>query len=605
MSSSPTDHAHVIQAHLDPSLDDSSRAVDYSLFEFVPSPVPLVDAQGGEDPAAAATPLALQTASHTQQSIEPSKQLSSVMHLRTRGRGHMAPTLTLPRSPLSDAAAPVSPWTPLLSSPMPAPGGGLHPFLLPPAAALRRSDASGMPPSRSPQAVRVTPAANTLFIRSGNDDWNHEPPILSAFQQPSHHVFHHSSYSPGPQPLRHPQFLFHHNPHSASMHALGPQGWSGSCNICCAPQPLHSIYTCSNEQHKTCSGCLGSYILSNWRGNELRCCQPGCTSRALTTQEVVQYVTSKAAMVAYIDRMVHQTAALCFGEAHAIVMQDAPEATVVAEKLQQKQLQKSMHAARMCPHCKAGPIDFFGCENLAQHHGEERNGVRTNNSCQRCGFFASHIDAWARWDGVVRNSDEPVERWLGTTAPSPQTRPMHSATLTGTRLTRGAARTQHSTAAPRVDAFQFMTPPLSDAFQLMTPPLSDSFQFMTPRRFGRDIPTQSDSVGSPSPIPRNVTATNRVPPSLSVEREDQQSLEIGRDTGSPTLAQQLLTTADSVQRGSSQLVHQLLPDVDVRTIERHCMMAIRARRLRGAITDDLNLDSSAVAEEVVNAILEG
>jgi hypothetical protein len=186
-----------------------------------------------------------------------------------------------------------------------------------------------------------------------------------------------------------------------------------TCNICFEEfAHARALYSCS-ELHNTCSRCLSQYILTNWRDNrkassgELRCCQPGCTSRPLTTQEVVKFVTSKAALEVYIDHTNRQTAAQCFAEAHAIVLQE-PTA-VAADALLQKQLQKAMSAARMCPNCQFGPIDFFGCDDLAHHHEEERNGARTRNSCPQCGYFSAAIQAWKRWDGVSRSFDGPVK----------------------------------------------------------------------------------------------------------------------------------------------------------------------------------------------------
>ncbi|CUG90485.1 Hypothetical protein, putative [Bodo saltans] len=187
-----------------------------------------------------------------------------------------------------------------------------------------------------------------------------------------------------------------------------------TCRVCW--ESSLQFYKC-DEQHLTCSSCFAMYILYNWRDHsELRCYQPGCTSKPMSTQDVVQLVASNVvALGVYIDRTVQHATAQAFAEAHAVVLREAPEATVAADILLQKQLQKSMHAARMCPHCKLGPIDFFGCDDLAQHHGEERNGARIDNSCQRCGFFADHIDAWDRWDGVARYNEQPIARWMSAT----------------------------------------------------------------------------------------------------------------------------------------------------------------------------------------------
>ncbi|CUG90483.1 Hypothetical protein, putative [Bodo saltans] len=185
-----------------------------------------------------------------------------------------------------------------------------------------------------------------------------------------------------------------------------------TCNLCYEEYSNQkTLYTC-DQKHNTCSRCLAQYILTNWRDNrrassgELRCCHAGCTSRPLTTQEVVRLVTSKAALEVYIDHTNRQTAAQCYAEAHAIVLQESTQAA--ADVLLQKQLQKSMHAARMCPHCQFGPIDFFGCDDLAQHHGEERNGARTRNSCPQCGYFSAAIQSWQRWDGVTRDFGSPA-----------------------------------------------------------------------------------------------------------------------------------------------------------------------------------------------------
>ncbi|CUG90480.1 Hypothetical protein, putative [Bodo saltans] len=219
-----------------------------------------------------------------------------------------------------------------------------------------------------------------------------------------------------PPPLTHVGNRFMLSP--SVMRALS-QRPSHTCNLCYEDFLNRSmLYTC-DQKHNTCSRCLTEYILKNWQDNrrvssgELRCCHTGCTSRPLTTQEVVRLVTSKAALEVYIDHTNRQTAAQCYAEAHAIVLKEAPQATAAADTFLQKQLQKSMHAARMCPHCQFGPIDFFGCDDLAQHHGEGRNGSRTKNSCPQCGYFSPVIHSWQRWDGVVRSFEGPVEQWSG------------------------------------------------------------------------------------------------------------------------------------------------------------------------------------------------
>ncbi|CUG90481.1 Hypothetical protein, putative [Bodo saltans] len=277
----------------------------------------------------------------------------------------------------------------------------------------------------------------------------HAPTFTTSTQSvPFHHTFHHvlppppasgAPLLPSASTLFHQlpleAFLRHHAAFSQSFRAAGhlpmhfPHGMNSfpqplpstdperTCNLCCEEYSNQkTLYTC-DQKHNTCSRCLAQYILTNWRDNrrassgELRCCHTGCTSRPLTTQEVVRLVTSKAALEVYIDHTNRQTAAQCYAEAHDIVLQESTQAA--ADVLQQKQLQKSMNAARMCPHCQFGPIDFFGCDDLAQHHGEERNGARTRNSCPQCSYFSAAIQSWQRWDGVVRSVEGSVEQWSG------------------------------------------------------------------------------------------------------------------------------------------------------------------------------------------------
>lgn len=67
-----------------------------------------------------------------------------------------------------------------------------------------------------------------------------------------------------------------------------------------------------------------------------------------------------------------------------------------------------MGRAFMCGLCNFGPVDHVACSDLMTHHGEQRPGgrvhgrrVQVNNSCPRCGWFASDLDSWKTWDGNV------------------------------------------------------------------------------------------------------------------------------------------------------------------------------------------------------------
>ena len=58
-----------------------------------------------------------------------------------------------------------------------------------------------------------------------------------------------------------------------------------------------------------------------------------------------------------------------------------------------------VRGALQCPVCGLGPITIGGCSDLLSHHDEQRrDGNRTNNSCPRCGFFASNRAGWRPWE---------------------------------------------------------------------------------------------------------------------------------------------------------------------------------------------------------------
>ena len=66
-------------------------------------------------------------------------------------------------------------------------------------------------------------------------------------------------------------------------------------------------------------------------------------------------------------------------------------------------LREALPNARQCGRCAYGPIDHFACADLRTHHDERlAGGAKVSNACPECGWFAPHIDAWPRWDGVTR-----------------------------------------------------------------------------------------------------------------------------------------------------------------------------------------------------------
>jgi uncharacterized protein YegL len=58
--------------------------------------------------------------------------------------------------------------------------------------------------------------------------------------------------------------------------------------------------------------------------------------------------------------------------------------------------------AYQCGSCGFGPVDQVGCADLMAHHLEEDDrGAVASNACPSCGWFASTLNAWDKWDGTV------------------------------------------------------------------------------------------------------------------------------------------------------------------------------------------------------------
>lgn len=57
--------------------------------------------------------------------------------------------------------------------------------------------------------------------------------------------------------------------------------------------------------------------------------------------------------------------------------------------------------AKQCAKCGYGPVMKEYCDILTSHHGEERNGVRINNSCPACGWLAQFWSDWKPWNGKL------------------------------------------------------------------------------------------------------------------------------------------------------------------------------------------------------------
>jgi hypothetical protein len=237
-----------------------------------------------------------------------------------------------------------------------------------------------------------------------------------------------------------------HTSRSAAAEAMVNHTLCNTCN-----NTITALEACAcDKRHNVCSSCLIGHTISDWcaqidstgEPKELRCL---CTGKPLAVEDVVRVLAGAENLAFFIDLHCRAREVLCYRDALVTLTSEGPSAA--ADALLHKQLQKLMSAARMCPHCKFGPIDFFGCDDLVRHHEQElRDAPRrpasaavTRNGCPRCKFFASTIDGWDRWDGVPRNCSIPHAPWE---APQPQ-RPDQPQVLMDLHARRDAERARN------------------------------------------------------------------------------------------------------------------------------------------------------------------
>ena len=59
----------------------------------------------------------------------------------------------------------------------------------------------------------------------------------------------------------------------------------------------------------------------------------------------------------------------------------------------EEQLRCANSDSYQCPVCQFGPVSHFACEDLT--------GAPNTNKCPQCGFYASRLDRWLKWDGRI------------------------------------------------------------------------------------------------------------------------------------------------------------------------------------------------------------
>lgn len=186
-----------------------------------------------------------------------------------------------------------------------------------------------------------------------------------------------------------------------------------TCQLCdgrvADPQ---SMYVCVCGQN-ACRACLSNYITVTWyaqnqgktENRQLRCMNPSCTAGPLTP-DVVALFANRPAVAVYTNFMIRLTKSETFAEAQQILEKHLGDSTAASVELLMRQFQFSIGKGKMCPRCRYGPMDFFGCDDLAAHHGQQIGTAAISNACPRCKFFAKAVDEWEEWDGIFHSGNE-------------------------------------------------------------------------------------------------------------------------------------------------------------------------------------------------------
>lgn len=199
----------------------------------------------------------------------------------------------------------------------------------------------------------------------------------------------------------------------AGAYAVAQVG--SECCVCSEPITALAGVVCSAKAHVICTECFELYAQQQLelqekagdharRDHPLACpCYPaavgGCTG-GFDEQVIARLVSPPT----YASYSVLKHAAVR-AEAHAknshllAMMARNLErcAPGISQEVLSRQLRDALPGARQCGHCGLGPVLHSGCYNLRTHHGER--GI--SNACKACGWFASDISAWQRWDGKV------------------------------------------------------------------------------------------------------------------------------------------------------------------------------------------------------------
>lgn len=229
----------------------------------------------------------------------------------------------------------------------------------------------------------------------------------------------------------HPAHQYQHfaisQSHSVEASCQRPSVDRQQCCVCFDEFPSKQGPSC-DMGHFTCKGCFTQYVASKAlalqenfdellaREGRVYCpCRGiagGCESQPFTDIVVEQnaeqeaFTAHMAARARAQGQLDYEKRQLQTGCAKNRKDCKSPDLNVL-----QKQLKSRFPNAKQCARCSFGPIDFAGCNNLRQHHGQRRGGGLIDNSCPRCGWFARDLNSWPRWNGKLPSDDWSYTHW--------------------------------------------------------------------------------------------------------------------------------------------------------------------------------------------------
>mgnify|MGYP006139151103 CR=1 FL=1 len=229
----------------------------------------------------------------------------------------------------------------------------------------------------------------------------------------------------------------------------------GTCIICLSEIPVgeaDQLVRCpGSESHAICDSCFEPYV----RG----CIEKLARTNLLASKAEKATADGKHAQALQLaGRIVCPLSGPCGGcdcekafDDKTIALHVNPETfeSYVEARSMLRKVQRALQRgaelralfpnARMCGRCRYGPVEHTGCASLTTHHGEawrsqESLGImggharivmapdgritvrgpastgdapalepaRIDNGCPACGWFASSIEEWQPWDGIVR-----------------------------------------------------------------------------------------------------------------------------------------------------------------------------------------------------------